>query len=1384
MKKILIIAFVLISQLGFSQNYNYFWNYPAFSSAIFTLNSVTPSKENCSFVASTTIVSDGALDITERGIVYGNSTNPTTSNTKIVNGSGVGDYLTTVTSVVADNIKYVRAYIINSFGTFYSNEISYNPYLDFTISAITVDYVTDNSIFFHGTVTKNTTDISYILIAYGTNFLNNTITVYLEADGSWSSKITGLTHSTLYYFEAVRNMCGIEHVSAGGVQSTTTSAPITGCPDTATLYESGVGTTAFTIYASITDDGGSAVTERGVVIGTSPYPTISSYTQKVTSGTGIGNYNCYFSGLSSGTKYYAIAYSRTATCDPDYGQQLIVTTTSSCVPATVSTTTPSDISSFSAILGGNASADGGCSIIEKGTVVSLSSSVSYSNYLYKSSQGSGTGTFTMGFNVLSASTKYYVKAYAVTVINGVNTYAYGSLLDFTTNAATSLPEVATTTPSSILGTTAYSGGHIYSNGGAAITVSGLVWDVYPNIPTTASGHHVGITTNGTTTVGSTWSTQLTSLSVGTRYMVRAYATNPNGTAYGWYPDFTTLNIPTLTTYSAAFIEGTNAFVAASVDTGAPVTGYGVCWSTSPNPTIANSHTNAGACACVSPNNYTVASITGLTGSTLYYARAWATNSVGTGYGNQINFTTLDVSLLPTVIISSVTSVGDYSAVGNSIVTSEGSMNVTQKGVCWNTYPTIDPTTSDMKTTDGTGLGSFTSSISPLLCGTTYYVRAYATNGVGTAYSNNVSKITITTTGTPYYLVNNGMSRGISNALPYTNTDIIYWIINGGALNLGEGWNNACGSWKNLVITSFNSDYDANGLTPFTLKYNGSTVSLPLTIDVSSLLSGANTGLTVTGTLNSAYPIQETCMIYYYITNTTGTAGSAANSLHTLYQAPTIPVVSTSAATLVTQTSASVTATVNSGAPVTAYGVCWGTSVNPTITPNSTNLGACACVFPNNFGSVSITGLTGGVTYHARAYATNGVGTSYGNDITFTTTSPTVLPTVTISATTNILANTAVGHGEVTDIGSYPVTEKGICWSTSSTPTIANNRTVDGTGLGVFTSNISSLLCNTTYYVRTYARSSAGDAYSSTTLNFTTTSTPSYSSGSMSRSISAALPITNTDSIYWISNGAKLNVGRLWSDACGSWKNLVITSFNSDYDGNGLTLFTLKYNGSTATLPLTIDISALTSGSYTGLSITGTLNSYFPIQEKCRVTYYVTNTLNVSGASTYTDHILYKNTNPVAGDSYGGGTIAYVLQSGDVGYVSGEFHGIVVAPSDQSSGIVWGTTTANVSTVNTMLQGAQNTANIISVNGAGSYAAKLCSDLTIGAYSDWILPSYDDLIAIYSSKSVLSGFTTGNYWTSTQYISQSYAYIIHWGTGVHGWAAKDSPLIKLRAIRYF
>jgi len=125
----------------------------------------------------------------------------------------------------------------------------------------------------------------------------------------------------------------------------------------------------------------------------------------------------------------------------------------------------------------------------------------------------------------------------------------------------------------------------------------------------------------------------------------------------------------------------------------------------------------------------------LTASTTYYVRAYATNSVGTGYGTQLSFTTASIPNIPSVTTTAISSITSIIASGGGNVTSDGGGTVTVRGVCWNIL--INPTTANSKTTDGSGTGIFTSSLTSLTDLTHYYVRAYATNATGTAYGGNV-----------------------------------------------------------------------------------------------------------------------------------------------------------------------------------------------------------------------------------------------------------------------------------------------------------------------------------------------------------------------------------------------------------------------------------------------------------------------------------------------------------------------------------------------------------------------------------------------------------------------------------------------------------------------
>jgi uncharacterized protein (TIGR02145 family) len=195
--------------------------------------------------------------------------------------------------------------------------------------------------------------------------------------------------------------------------------------------------------------------------------------------------------------------------------------------------------------------------------------------------------------------------------------------------------------------------------------------------------------------------------------------------------------PVITTTAVTAITYTTAASGGNVtnEGGAAVTAKGVCWNTSPDPTVANSKTSDGTGA-----GSFISSLTGLTAGTTYYVRAYATNSAGTGYGNQVTFSTLQVAT-PVLTTTAITSITPTTAVSGGNITADNGGSVTARGVCWGTAtnPTIALTT---KTTDGTGTGSFVSNLISLQPGTIYYVRSYATNSSGTSYGNEINFTTL------------------------------------------------------------------------------------------------------------------------------------------------------------------------------------------------------------------------------------------------------------------------------------------------------------------------------------------------------------------------------------------------------------------------------------------------------------------------------------------------------------------------------------------------------------------------------------------------------------------------------------------------------------------
>ncbi len=228
--------------------------------------------------------------------------------------------------------------------------------------------------------------------------------------------------------------------------------------------------------------------------------------------------------------------------------------------------------------------------------------------------------------------------------------------------------------------------------------------------------------------------------------------------------------------------------------------------------------------------------------------------------------------------------------------------------------------------------------------------------------------------------------------------------------------------------------------------------------------------------------EKTDFRYIFVANTlnTSTGETASGYCENLtLEDASAPTVTTQAVDDIGITTATGNGTITDigSSAITQYGHCWAESANPTIADSLVGKGTRGVGAYES----AITLLTANTLYHVRAYASNGQGTSYGADVTFTA-GVTGVPTVTTQACSALTAITATGNGTITSIGSSEVSQHGHCWNTSSNPTTANSKTTNGLGFyGAFTSAMTGLSANTPYYVRAYATNDEGTAYGNNVL---------------------------------------------------------------------------------------------------------------------------------------------------------------------------------------------------------------------------------------------------------------------------------------------------------------
>lgn len=757
---------------------------------------------------------------------------------------------------------------------------------------------------------------------------------------NFSIPITGLEPGTTYYYRTfaysgyntvygqAKNFKTEDETKPKFGATTVSNISYTSFDVTAELLDNG-GTDLFLwefIYKKVENENDTELTRE-----TDGYETIRCKEDFTTSVKDLNAGTLYAirpAGGAKGIGYGEIAYVRTLSTDR--------TLLSSCV---LSDTIGNSIKVSASVLSA-----GTYPIVEYGFCYNRDGIIPDINHLSSVATANGT-SFSATLNNLASQNTYRIRAY---VKNNQGEVIYSEeITDYTVIEHNAL--VVTTLPADeITINSATLHGNVSVTDKTKIAEQGFCWsetNVQPD--TLANRLSVNILVN-TDDYDATIAVKF-----GTNYYYRAYAINKDREVfYGEVMQFTAtdINTPTLTVEEATNITETSANVSASLtdNGGSEISEQGFCWSTETQmPTISNftKTTDASSFNALLDN---------LKPGTTYYFRAYAKNEKGFGYSEVKQFTT-SISYAPTLSETVVSDITLTSAKAAASITNNGGAEITERGFCISTTNQA-PTTADRKMTVATEMDMFTTDVDQLTEGTTYYIRAYATNKNGTSYGKTA---TFTTVGIALPTV-------VANAATdITETSV---TLTGAVTDNGNG---TITEWGFCISTT-----NSQPTVEDSHILNNKTRTRAQDVELDNIDDWKSFTMTPIGlTRNTKYYFRA------YAINEKGVAYSEVKEFTTAYIV-TPAILSAVTVTNIAQTTLTATATLTDDGRgiISEMGFCYvaGTGT-PTVNDTKLTVPTEGTTLTRDFSS-----LTPGTSYTIRAYAVNENGTSYSEPVTITT----------------------------------------------------------------------------------------------------------------------------------------------------------------------------------------------------------------------------------------------------------------------------------------------------------------------------------------------------------------------------------------------------------------